>query len=91
MGQCRHEQVPRLRFASLGMTEEMDHMRMTRFAAPMRALLLAVALVLSSPAFAGPNDPWTLMAVRALHVAAVVHHDLFRRDGIFRRMSPFTR
>ena len=34
---------------------------------------------------------WTLMAVLALHVAAVVHHDLFRRDGIFRRMSPFTR
>ena len=34
---------------------------------------------------------WTLMAVLALHVAAVVHHDLFRRDGIFRRMSPFAR
>ncbi|MCW5734861.1 MAG: cytochrome b [Enhydrobacter sp.] len=34
---------------------------------------------------------WTLMALLALHVAAVVHHDLFRRDGIFRRMSPFTR
>jgi cytochrome b561 len=26
-----------------------------------------------------------------LHVAAVVRHDLVRRDGIFRRMSPFTR
>jgi cytochrome b561 len=34
---------------------------------------------------------WTLIAVLALHVAAVVRHDLFRRDGIFRRMSPFTR
>lgn len=34
---------------------------------------------------------WTLMAVLALHVAAVVHHDLVRRDGIFRRMSPFAR
>jgi cytochrome b561 len=34
---------------------------------------------------------WTLMAVLALHLAAVVHHDLFRRDGIFRRMSPFAR
>ncbi len=34
---------------------------------------------------------WTLMAVLAVHVAAVIHHDLFRRDGIFRRMSPFTR
>jgi len=34
---------------------------------------------------------WTLVAVLVLHVAAVVHHDLFRRDGIFRRMSPFTR
>lgn len=34
---------------------------------------------------------WTLIAVLALHVAAVVHHDLLRRDGIFRRMSPFTR
>jgi cytochrome b561 len=34
---------------------------------------------------------WTLMAVLALHVAAVVHHDLLRRDGIFRRMSPFAR
>lgn len=34
---------------------------------------------------------WTLIAVLALHVAAVVRHDLVRRDGIFRRMSPFTR
>lgn len=34
---------------------------------------------------------WTLIVVLALHVAAVVHHDLLRRDGIFRRMSPFTR
>lgn len=34
---------------------------------------------------------WTLIAVLALHVAAVVHHDLLRRDGIFRRMSPFAR
>ena len=32
---------------------------------------------------------WTLMAVLALHVVAVVHHDILRRDGIFRRMSPF--
>lgn len=34
---------------------------------------------------------WTLMALLALHVAAVVRHDLLRRDGIFRRMSPFAR
>ncbi|HKV15695.1 MAG TPA: cytochrome b [Reyranella sp.] len=31
---------------------------------------------------------WTLMAVLALHVAAVVRHDVLRRDGIFRRMWP---
>lgn len=30
-----------------------------------------------------------LMAVLALHVAAVVHHDLLRSDGVFRRMWPF--
>jgi cytochrome b561 len=29
---------------------------------------------------------WLLMAVLALHVAAVVRHDVLRRDGIFRRM-----
>ena len=29
------------------------------------------------------------MGVLVLHVGAVVHHDLLRRDGIFRRMSPF--
>ena len=29
---------------------------------------------------------WTLMGVLALHLAAVVHHDILRRDGIFRRM-----
>ena len=34
---------------------------------------------------------WALMAILALHVAAVLHHDLFRRDGIWRRMSPFAR
>jgi cytochrome b561 len=34
---------------------------------------------------------WTLMGVLALHVAAVVRHDVLRRDGIFRRMSPFAR
>ena len=34
---------------------------------------------------------WTLMALLALHVAAVLRHDVLRRDGIFRRMSPFTR
>jgi cytochrome b561 len=34
---------------------------------------------------------WALIAVLVLHVAAVVHHDLLRRDGIFRRMSPFRR
>jgi cytochrome b561 len=31
---------------------------------------------------------WTLMAVLALHVAAVVRHDVLRRDGVFRRMWP---
>ena len=34
---------------------------------------------------------WTLMAVLALHLGAVLRHDVLRRDGIFRRMSPFTR
>ena len=29
---------------------------------------------------------WTLMGVLALHLAAVVRHDILRRDGIFRRM-----
>src|SRR5260370_33979722 len=29
-----------------------------------------------------------LIAVLTLHVAAVVHHDLLRRDGVFRRMWP---
>ncbi|HEY4170619.1 MAG TPA: YceI family protein [Reyranella sp.] len=32
---------------------------------------------------------WTLMGVLVVHVAAVARHDLLRRDGIFRRMSPF--
>jgi cytochrome b561 len=27
--------------------------------------------------------------VLALHVGAVVHHDVLRRDGVFRRMWPF--
>lgn len=31
---------------------------------------------------------WTLMAVLTLHVAAVVRHDVLRRDGVFRRMWP---
>jgi cytochrome b561 len=30
-----------------------------------------------------------LIAALILHVAAVVHHDVMRRDGIFRRMWPF--
>jgi len=30
-----------------------------------------------------------LIAVLILHVAAVVHHDVVRRDGVFRRMWPF--
>ncbi|MBS0518031.1 MAG: cytochrome b [Proteobacteria bacterium] len=29
---------------------------------------------------------WLLIAVLALHIAAVVRHDVMRRDGIFRRM-----
>lgn len=29
---------------------------------------------------------WTMMAVLALHLAAVVRHDVLRRDGVFRRM-----
>jgi cytochrome b561 len=32
---------------------------------------------------------WALIALLALHVLAVVHHDILRRDGIFRRMRPF--
>ncbi|MBN9089263.1 MAG: YceI family protein [Reyranella sp.] len=31
---------------------------------------------------------WTLMAVLALHLLAVLRHDVLRRDGIFRRMWP---
>ena len=31
---------------------------------------------------------WLLIAVLALHVGAVVHHDVLRRDGVFRRMWP---
>lgn len=31
---------------------------------------------------------WTMMALLTLHLAAVVRHDLLRRDGIFRRMWP---
>jgi cytochrome b561 len=29
--------------------------------------------------------------VVALHIAAVLHHDVLRRDGIFRRMWPYGR
>lgn len=32
-----------------------------------------------------------LIVVVALHVAAVLHHDVLRRDGIFRRMWPLGR
>lgn len=32
-----------------------------------------------------------LIVVVALHVAAVIRHDLFRRDGVFRRMWPHAR
>jgi cytochrome b561 len=32
-----------------------------------------------------------LIVVVALHIAAVVHHDVLRRDGIFRRMWPSRR
>jgi cytochrome b561 len=34
---------------------------------------------------------WSLMAVLALHLAAIVHHDVMRRDGILRRMWPSPR
>lgn len=34
---------------------------------------------------------WILMALLTLHVLAVLRHDVLRRDGIFRRMSPFGR
>ena len=34
---------------------------------------------------------WILMALLTLHLLAVVRHDVLRRDGIFRRMSPFGR
>jgi len=30
-----------------------------------------------------------LIALLAVHIAAVLHHDLLRRDGVFRRMWPF--
>lgn len=30
-----------------------------------------------------------LIAALALHVVAVMHHDVLRRDGVFRRMWPF--
>ena len=32
---------------------------------------------------------WALIAVLVIHVLAVIHHDVLRRDGIFRRMRPF--
>lgn len=31
---------------------------------------------------------WTLAALVALHLAAVLHHQLLRRDGLLRRMLP---
>jgi len=31
---------------------------------------------------------WLLIAVLALHVGAVFHHDVLRRDGVLRRMWP---
>jgi cytochrome b561 len=34
---------------------------------------------------------WTLMAVLAVHVAAVFRHDVLRHDGILRRMWPASR
>ena len=30
-----------------------------------------------------------LIGVLVVHIGAVVHHDILRRDGIFRRMRPF--
>lgn len=32
-----------------------------------------------------------LIALLVVHVAAVLHHDVLRRDGVFRRMWPFRR
>ncbi|MBV8191960.1 MAG: cytochrome b [Alphaproteobacteria bacterium] len=32
-----------------------------------------------------------LIGMLIVHVAAVLHHDVLRRDGVFRRMWPFTR
>ena len=29
---------------------------------------------------------WSLIALLGLHILAVLHHDVIRRDGIFRRM-----
>lgn len=34
---------------------------------------------------------WLLIAVLVVHVLAVVHHDVMRRDGVFRRMWPLAR
>jgi cytochrome b561 len=34
---------------------------------------------------------WILIGALVSHLGAVVRHDVLRRDGIFRRMSPFTR
>lgn len=34
---------------------------------------------------------WLLVTAVLLHWAAVVRHDIVRRDGIFRRMSPFSK
>ncbi len=34
---------------------------------------------------------WTLMGVLAVHLAAVVHHDVLRRDGVLRRMWPLSK
>jgi cytochrome b561 len=33
---------------------------------------------------------WLMIGVLVVHVGAVVHHDVLRRDGVFRRMRPFT-
>jgi cytochrome b561 len=33
---------------------------------------------------------WALIALLAVHVLAVIQHDVLRRDGIFRRMRPFS-
>ena len=51
--------------------------------------VLSAALAVTNDVVAVPLLAWTLMALLTIHLLAVLHHDVMRRDGIFRRMWPF--